>query len=180
MPRPPSFECVLSSPKATWSLGEQVELQVRIVNRSDESHPLIGSLDASDVKWRYPHCTFEVIGPDGAPVGLGIGGRCGNMNNLRLEDIVTVKPGESFDPYMQIDNGGFFSHAIHQRNALGVVGQYRVRFQYSTEAESEREFLGDMGRMGDAGAAPSELSERLARLPRIHLESNELVLLVVQ
>ena len=87
------------------------DISVALTNETDVDIYLVGSLDASDCKWRYPHCYFEVTGPDGKPAARKIG-RCGNMNTLRAEDFAKVPPGGSFDPYQQVDGYGFF--AAHQ------------------------------------------------------------------
>lgn len=61
----------------TCELGKAPELAVTLTNQTDADIYLVGSLDASDYKWRYPHCYFEVTGPVTRQIG-----RCGNMNTL--------------------------------------------------------------------------------------------------
>ena len=84
----------------TCELGKAPNVTVALTNQTAEEVYLIGSLDASDSKWRYPHCYFEVTGPDGTSAVQGIG-RCGNMNTLREQDFVEVPPGGAFDPLLQ-------------------------------------------------------------------------------
>src|SRR6185369_9287213 len=69
----------------TCELGKAPEITVALTNQSDAAIYLVGSLDASGCKWRYPHCSFEIIRPDGKPA-VGETRRCGNMNTLRIKD----------------------------------------------------------------------------------------------
>src|SRR5262249_45802626 len=100
----------------TCELGKAPNVKVAITNQTNADIYLVGSLDASDCKWRYPYCSFEVIGPNGNSAVQGIM-RCGNMNTLREQDFVKVKPGAPFDPYQRADDYGFFSaHQLDPSN----------------------------------------------------------------
>src|SRR3990170_1522626 len=56
----------------TCELGKAPKIAVALTNQTDADIYLVGSLDASDCKWRYPYCYFEVTGPDGKPARSGI------------------------------------------------------------------------------------------------------------
>ena len=174
----PELDCVLSSPRSEWRLGEKVDLRVRIINRSSESVRLIGSLDGSDIGWRFPHCTFEIVGPDGAPTESDNLRRCGNMNDLRHEEIVEVAPGASFDPYQKLDNYGFFEHWIFYSDPFKEPGEYKLRFRYSTETDDDKAFMGDL-RMMDGEYEP-ELAALVRGVPRLVVESNELSIRITE
>jgi hypothetical protein len=135
--------CIIRG-EPTCKVGEAPKITVGLTNQSSREVYLVGSLDASDCKWRYPHCYFEVIGPTGAPSVRGIG-RCGNMNTLRAKDFVKVPSGGTFDPYQNVDGYGFFS--AHQLSAENFKqpGEYRVRFVYSTASTDIGAWGGDGG-----------------------------------
>jgi len=149
----------------TCEAGKAPKVTVRLINRTKADIVLIGSLDGSDCKMRYPHAYFEIVDADGQSPVRGIG-RCGNTNPLRKEDFVTVKPGASFDPFQK----GFFG--AHQLSAHSFTqpGTYRVRFHYSTDARpplfgatprSDRPF-------------PADIANLLDRVPKVTLTSNEI------
>jgi hypothetical protein len=56
----------------TCEIGKSPKITVTLTNQTDIDFFLVGSLDASDCKWRYPHCYFEVT-RSGIPAGHGIG-----------------------------------------------------------------------------------------------------------
>ena len=102
----PPLTCTIRS-ESTCELGKAPNITVEIANWTDDDIYLVGSMDASDHKWRYPLCYFEVIGPDGKSPVLDVA-RCGNMNSIRDKDFVKVPRGGKFDPYKRIDEYGFF------------------------------------------------------------------------
>ena len=162
----PPLTCTLSGP-ATFPLGSTPSFRVTIRNQTGHDILLVGSLDASDVRWRYPHCYFEVSGPDGKPA-VASPGRCGVMNALRVKDFVAVAKGDSFDPYTP--DHGFFSN--YQLTALTFrhPGTYRMRFVYSTESTDLRSWQG-----GDSDA----LRSLLAQVPKTTVVSNEVTIEIV-
>lgn len=156
---------------ATCVAGKAPNVRVTIRNNLGRDVLLVGSLDASDCKRRYPHCYFEVIRPDGTSVPLSVP-RCGNKNPLRDRDFVAVPRNGTFDPYAQIDQYGFFgAHQLSSGN-FTTPGTYRLRFFYSTEAKEMKGWCGD----GDLSA---NLIAKLKRVPRVTLRSNEVTIRVV-
>lgn len=170
------FRCTLTSDRETYAVGEKLDLAVRLYNETAETLPLIGSLDASDAEWRYPYCAFTVT-RDGEPFAPDLGGRCGNMNDLRAEDVVEVAPGAAFDPYERLDSYGFFEHWLFY-TALEEPGEYRITFHYSTDTEGEEGFMGDLGWQTEDPKLPAELSALVRRVPRFSISSNEVVVRV--
>jgi hypothetical protein len=78
---------------------------------------------------------FTATGPNGRiPHEPFVG--CGNTNSLRVEDFVRLESGESFDPYMRIDDGGFWQSTFLQSFRFGGIGEYEFTFHYSTQSES--------------------------------------------
>jgi hypothetical protein len=155
----------------TCMLGTAPKITVALINQSDSGIYLVGSLDASDCQWRYPHCYFEVTGPDGAPATRSTA-RCGNMNQLREKDLVRVRPGSNFDPYQTIDDQGFFSADELSPRTFHAAGNYRVRFVYSTRNSDIR----DWG--GWVVAPNAKILSMFKRVPKVDVKSNEIAITV--
>lgn len=154
--------CTISADKETYRVGDTPALTVRLTNLTGEDINLIGSLDASDCKWRYPHCYTEITTPYGPP---DEGARCGNTNDLRVEDFVKVPPGGRFDPYQTIDGYGFFSNHLLRATNFKMAGEYRLRFVYSTAA-TLGSFRGD--------ASNLQLAALFEKVPKTTVKSNEI------
>jgi len=175
--RPP-VTCTITAPP-TVEQGQVPRVTVALTNNTAAEMLLVGSLDGSDCKMRFPHCTFEITGPDGKSPVKGIG-RCGNMNTLREKDFVRVAPGKSFDPFGRIDDGGFFGcHQLRAEN-FAAPGDYRLRFRYATVAEKEARgnWFGDGFRKGQE-AEEARVNALLDRVPRVTVESNTITVRVV-
>src|SRR4051812_4984786 len=108
-PRRAPLACRISG-GAACDPGKAPRISVKLTNRTGGEILLVGSLDGSDGKMRYPHAYFEVTGPDGKSPVKGVG-RCGNTNPLTEKCFVKVPAGGSFDPYGK----GFFG--AHQLRA---------------------------------------------------------------
>jgi len=162
--------CEISTKKTRYVVGESPEFQVRLHNRMDRPVTLVGSLDASDLAWRYPHCSFQIEGPEGHQ-GHGIG-RCGNTNPLRRQDFVPVPAGESFDPFMRIDDYGFFGSSGLDFTQFQVPGRYRVTFRYSTKSANLQEWVGIEVPPGQ----DSEITRLFQQVPKFETTSNSIEL----
>ena len=134
------LSCRISA-DATCELGKAPRVTVKLTNRTRGEIMLVGSLDGSDCKMRYPPAYFEVIGPDGKSAVKGVG-RCGNTNPLTVKDFVKVPAGGSFDPYAPVNGHGFFGPPQLWGHNFDRRGTYRIRFVYSTEAPDDRRFGG--------------------------------------
>src|SRR5262245_51981288 len=77
-PRRAPLACQISG-DATCEPGQAPKVNVKLTNRTRREILLVGSLDGSDCKMRYPHAYFEITGPNGDSPVKGIG-RCGNTN----------------------------------------------------------------------------------------------------
>ncbi|HEY1190530.1 MAG TPA: hypothetical protein VGE74_23050 [Gemmata sp.] len=161
--------------EATCELGKAPQITVALTNLTDADIYLVGSLDASDCKWRYPHCYFEVIGPDGKSA-VRETARCGNMNPLLAKDFVKVPAGKAFDPYQRTDQHGFFSARQLSPQTFRELGKYRIRFVYSTKSD-------DIGNWGGDGrrnvVTDKALVDLLKQVPKVEIRSDEFTLTVV-
>jgi len=168
----PMLTCTLKSGKTQYRIGELPDLAVEITNNTGKDIYLIGSLDASDMKWRMPYCYFTIEKPK--PDTMRLFGRCGNMNTLRTEDFVLVKAGQKFSPYQSVDNYGFFTdHTIANRETFKNPGVYKIRFHYSTNSKEINDFMGD--RPFRSNRADSiKLNSLFNKVPKVELESNEI------
>lgn len=132
-----NLECKISSSKPIYKKGELPKIEVSIINKSDENIYLVGSLDGSSFKFRKPYCYFSIEKPtiDSLPKPE----MCKTLNPLRMEDFVKVKPGESFDPYLRIDEYGFFgAYNISRIDNFRNTGKYKISFYYSTFEKKEK------------------------------------------
>lgn len=163
----PPVEVVLTAESQTIEAGQVPAFSVRLINRSDETICLVGSLDGSDVGWRYPKLTAQREGP----VETAAIGRCGNMNNLREEDFVTLKPGQGFDPYDA--ERGFFGNQV-LREKLTEPGEYTFTLTYDTDEHDIGKWWGFMG----PGEPTAGMKRRFAKVPKGTFESNTVTITV--
>jgi hypothetical protein len=165
-------------------LGQVPAISVEIANWTESEIYLIGSLDGSDTKWRYPFCYFEVLGPDGKPVQLRLFRDCGNMNAIREKDFVKVRPGGKFNPYQKIDDLGFFGTSLITPATFQAEGEYRIRFVYSTDRADPKFWVGDVhgnvSEMLNAGTTNENVVKLLAKVPKTTVSSNEITVKVVR
>jgi hypothetical protein len=181
-PKSLPLACTIRS-EPTCELGKAPKIRVEITNLTESDIYLVGSLDGSDSKWRYPFCYFDVIGPDGKSAARGIA-RCGNINAIRDKDFVKVPRSGTFDPYQKIDDYGFFSSSQISPATFGVEGKYRIRFVYSTEKAEPKYWLGDaQGETVEILATASskdKVLELLPKVPKTTVASDEITVMVVQ
>jgi len=156
-------------------MGKAPKVTVAIKNRTTRAFYLVGSLDASDCKLRYPHCYFEVTGPNGELDPRDVIRFCGNMNTLREQDFVKVPAGKLFDPYQHLDHYGFFSAQQLSPHYFRTAGEYHIRFVYSTKCDTIAKWAGD-GR--DRVANEKELVDLFNQVPKVEIKSNEIKVIV--
>lgn len=160
------FPCKLSVASNVLQIGETPTVKVEITNLSPSNVNFIGSLDASDVKWRFPHCYFTIEKP--RLDNLEAEERCGLMNTLRPEDFVSVEPNETFSPYVEQGESRFFSsRQMSREENFRLPGTYRIQFHYSTQSNDIEDYLGD-----DYNAKRRQLKRLLQDVPKVKLESN--------
>lgn len=164
-----AFDCIITSDRTTYSVGEVPIFSVSIRNKSSKEVILVGSLDGSDVGWRFPKCRLEILDAAGKPVTAPMA-RCGNMNVLRAADFVAVPAGGTFNPF----STGFFAPYQFYQFPVTAPGDYTVRFYYST-SDRIQDYYGDERRIGRTNA-PLEIQHLFKRVPKVELKSNELKL----
>lgn len=190
------FLCVLTSDKTEYSIGELPKFTVHIINNSNNAVMFIGSLDGSSVQWRYPYCYFTIHKPVPDTIPFM---RCGNMNPLSVEDFVVVEPGQKFNPFEEINERRFFSdRSVLNPESFRNSGIYKIRFHYSTKSDDINKFFGGQivirelpkttlpdGFVVHGGCDSAcaknyikTMSDLLAKVPRIELESNEITITV--
>jgi hypothetical protein len=179
---PPLSSTIRSEP--TCELGQAPTISVEIANWTESEIYLIGSLDGSDTRWRYPFCYFEVIGPDGKPVQQRLFRDCGNMNAIREKDFVKVPPGGKFNPYQKIDDHGFFGTSLMTPATFRAEGEYRIRFVYSTDRAEPKFWVGDahgnVTLMLNTGTPNENVVKLLAKVPKTNVSSNEITVKMVR
>lgn len=167
-----AFRCILSCDKEVYKIGELPKLTVKIYNDTKEDIHFIGSLDGSDVKWRYPYCYYTMERPKADKAKLG---RCGNMNPLRMEDFKLVKSGQDFDPYERTSDYGFFSDYITtSKETFKSPGIYKLKFHYSTNSLDIQEFMGDKP-FGSNYSDSLKMDTLFKTVPKVDLVSNEVI-----
>jgi hypothetical protein len=181
-PKSPPLACTIRS-EPTCELGKAPSIKVEIANWTDDEVYLVGSLDASDCKWRYPLCYFEIIGPDGKSPVRNIA-RCGDMNSIREKDFVKVPRGGKFDPYQHVDEYGFFGSSQITPATFQFEGEYRIRFVYSTDKSDPKFWLGDAkgdkSEILNSGGADNNVVKLLAKVPKTTISSNEITVKIVR
>ena len=171
----PPLGCVIRS-DPTCVLGQPPKITVALINQTTSDVYLVGSLDGSDGKFRYPFCYFEVTGPDGRPAPSLMARLCANMNTLREKDFVKVPPRGRFDPFQDIDDYGFFGPDELSASRFHVAGKYRVRFVYSSSCANIRDWSGD-----DPNAVMSnaKIASMFEHVPKVDVKSNEIEINVI-
>lgn len=174
------IECKLSSKEETYNKGELPEFNVELINKGKEKIYLLGSLDGSDRKLRYPYCYFEIEKPLKDSISQFQG--CGTLNLLREKDFQEVLPGESFDPYKEIDSQGYFpSNEIENKEHFKNKGKYLITFYYSTKSKNLQEYDGflDYKYSREEKIVKKKLKSLLRQVPKINLKSNTIELEII-
>ena len=164
-----AFDCIITSDRTTYTVGQIPIITVSITNKSAKEVILVGSLDGSDVGWRFPKCQLEILDAAGKPVTAPMA-RCGNMNVLRAADFVAVPARGTFNPF----STGFFAPYQFDQFPITHAGDYTLRFYYST-SDRIQDYFGDERMMGRTNTTP-EIQRLFKRVPKLELKSNELKL----
>lgn len=163
-----TFSCTISCSSKTYKSGQVPDITVAIANNSNKETYLIGALDGSENKRRMPYCYFTIDKPKPDTI---LYQSCGTVDPLRIAEYRLVKAGESFDPYAQIDERGFWrNRTIGDKETFRNPGVYRIQFHYSTNSTDIRRFLGSWDKNPDT----PRLKQLFEKLPRIDLSSNVL------
>jgi hypothetical protein len=92
------LELTLSGPSRRTP-SQRLDLQVTVENRSAEPVVAMRALDGSLEHWREPHWDLYLRDEASGRVYRWDfhGGRCGNVDPIRVEDYVELRPGERRD-----------------------------------------------------------------------------------
>jgi len=167
---PPAFEVSLQSDQATVDVNESIRLLVKITNRTGGEVLAVGSLDGSDIGWRWPVVRLTVRDSSGQIVPDKPVARCGNMNPLKSDDFVRLKPGQAFGPFAQA-NGSFGAESAIDRS-LWLPGKYELTFTYDTRLEAPSKSQ----RVHGDGTPTAELLAMVERVPKGEFKSNVLTI----
>lgn len=187
--------CRISTDKSIYKVGETPVFTVTIRNDGDSTIQLVKILDASDVQWRYPYSYYEV-----SSLPLPKNGhkpakardlmvRCGNMDGIGpndfVNDFVAIAPGQGFNPY-QAQSEEYTGGSVPGAYLFSKKGRYRVLYHYATNEPDFRKWMGDMttswfdletGQVNpDKQEQYARLTALFARVPKLSLVSNELIL----
>src|SRR5262249_23198843 len=101
----------------------ELQLLVQFGNLGSAQVAVLPALDGSIWHRRFPHSDLEIVGGDGKPVPQWLAGVCGNIDPLRLRDIVPLRPGEVFKTWAP--------WPVWQQ----APGKYRVRLRYTAKPD---------------------------------------------
>ena len=163
-----AFDCIIASDRTTYAVGQVPAITVSITNKSPKEVMLVGSLDGSDVGWRFPKCRLEILDAEGKPVTAPMF-RCGNMNVLKTTDFIAVPAGKTFNPFGK----GFFPPSQFYQFPVTTPGDYTLHFYYST-SDRVQDYFGD--ERGSQTNATPEIQRLFERVPKLELKSNTLKL----
>jgi hypothetical protein len=134
---PDAFTIDLTTEHAEYDLGEVPAVQVNIHNNLKRDVLIVGNLDGSSLG-RPPLCTLTVTRPDGLPPPP-LDGFCGFQNPLRPEDFVSLKAGDTIDPYMKVDDYGFWRSWQLREEVFDIPGTYTLQVTYATDVSTRFE-----------------------------------------
>jgi len=159
----PMGELLSLSLAVDWEpkVGQQVPWRIRIRNVSNGVVDVVPPLDGSDVGMRFPLYGVQLHGPDGRPVNWIRGGRCGNCNGIRRDEVIRLPPGEEMDMFLQAPLGHALSRWKPDRE-----GKHRLTLTVDYSATDPAEWNGRLERVHADGAKVRAL---LAAVPRQRL-----------
>jgi hypothetical protein len=160
----PKIDCIFTTDKNTYAVGEIPLLTVRFINNTGEEVTLLRPLDGSQYG-RHP--VYRVKMRDAAgkavdgPVGL-----CGTLNRLKATDFIRIPAGQSFAPF------GDEPYAAPElyRPPVQKPGVYTVRFYYSSTPRDIKWYMGSAYGMSDTEKRPSaEIARLFERVPKFEV-----------
>jgi hypothetical protein len=156
------IDCRLASLKDRYRVGDQPEISARIINGAEKAIYLVGILDGSERKARYPHVYYDVSGVEGGLSETKYG-LCGVLNPLRIEDFIRVEPASGFYPSNPTDSQGFRQEAKLRNWSFVKAGSYTFKYHYSTENEDIKDWRGSVRE------TPSEVNELWRKVARVNI-----------
>lgn len=146
-----------------FRVGDRPVFRVVLRNVSRETFYLVGAIDNSEEKSRYPHVTMTITGPEGGIAKPGLIG-CGNVNPLETGDFVELRPDEWFEPITP----PFWSPTDAQYAEFAKPGRFVAKFHYSSDAIDYAQWDGQL----NTWPTPESVVRLLKRVPRIVLEDS--------
>jgi hypothetical protein len=136
--------------------GQPVVLKVRIKNTSDQNVNVVQCLDGSTSgRKRYPQFFRKI-----APAKEDAEGKfCNYCNVLKSDDIVTLKPGEEFDPLSKKSFGEHLATWTPEK-----PGKFGITFICDYTADGEERWFG-------SGKPDEATRTKLALVPRFRLKA---------
>ena len=135
-------------------VGEHPHLEVDLRNTSGKTVNAVKPLDGSWYHWRYPRLSLQIQSGTGDPLDLKLGGRCGNMNPMRRQDIVSIQPGETVRCYL----GWPFP-----QSGFTAPGEYNLRLVYDLASPDIQSWV-PLGR-ASGGKRSQEINSLLGGIP---------------
>jgi len=157
------LELRISCKKVAIKAGEKPDISAHIINNGKKEVTLVQPGDGSRCKWRTPVVGWSVIPAQRAgrrhpkEPSLYLGGRCGNINALKPQEVFTLKPGQKAMLNKWIDVPTF-----------PRAGTYRAVFYYFNIPDLRWRGL-------PLGPHDAEAMKRLKSSTRCSLVSNELL-----
>ncbi len=133
-----SFIAKITTSKRTYKMGEPLDLKVEIINRTDSTVWMMGSLDGSERGMRPPFCGISVKHPFFDPSSSFL--MCGTLNTIRTQDFKAIPSGSSFNPYEKIDDYGFVPSSNIFSENFRYPGKYTIQFYYYSKVNSTENF----------------------------------------
>lgn len=166
------IQIILTGPAALVAIGAPIPIAVVVRNISENPIWMVGIMDGSEVGFRYPHYLPGISGPEPLPPPEGLPW-CGVVAPLRLQDFCYLLPGEGFDPTDPREGRAYEPLRTFLNFRPPFPGSYEFRLTLSTESRHDEEWLGVVKYPG-----MDQVLNRLAKVPRVRVESNVLTIIV--
>lgn len=171
-----AFTCKLTIDKAVYTVGETPALSVEITNNTDSAIYLVNALEASDLKWRYPYSYVEIEKIGDTTFALPQLERCGNYNDIEIDDFLSIKPYGTFNPIAHYTPYAFDKWLDITGNVFSK-GKYKVVYFYNTNESNFNKWKGsgvDLKYLSpQEKTIKNQITNLFNKVPRIELKSNE-------
>jgi hypothetical protein len=128
---PADLDLHISAKETSLTLGEPPQIRATITNKGRAPVTLVVPGDGSESGWRTPLVGFSSVKVGGgkpkhpAEVPLYRGGRCGNVNPLKADEVFSLAPGESKDlggwvGWPQLPEPGTYGVLLYYANDPGL------------------------------------------------------------
>jgi hypothetical protein len=163
------LEITLQGPKEPQNMGMPILIEVAIRNLLQQKVWLVGVVDGSENRIRYPHYRPEIVLAEKV-VAEPQTPEDPLVSPLRLADFRQLAPGEAFDPTKRQGGAAYLPLSTFSTFQPAVPGRYEFSLMLSTESENPEQWLGRFGQ----DAERSAVLERIAEVPRLTIRSNVL------